>query len=179
MKVMFISDIHGISTNLEKVKEKFNELECDKLVVLGDLFYIGPRNRMQKDYNISAVEDFLNYFKDRLICIKGNCDSEVDIMISPFPIINELGLISIDGNDIYLTHGHIYNETNWTKENSILVYGHFHKPFIKEKENNVFLNPGSISLPRGDDNPTYMIYNNKEFIIYDTYDNIIASKEIK
>lgn len=179
MKIMFISDIHGISTNLEKVKERFKTLECNKLVVLGDLYYIGPRNRMNEGYNIQEVENFLETFKDKLICIKGNCDSEVDAMISPFPIINELSLISIDNKDIYLTHGHIHNETNWEKENSILVYGHFHLPFIKENAGKIFMNPGSISLPKGDNLPTYMIYDNNKFTIYDINDNIIASKEIQ
>lgn len=178
MKIMFISDIHGINTNLKKIEKKYAELKCDKLVVLGDLYYIGPRNKMQEDYNIPAVEEFLNSFKDNLICIKGNCDSEVDKMISSFPIINELGLISVDNNDIYLTHGHIYNETNWEKENSILVYGHFHRPFIKEVDNKLFINPGSISLPKGENNPTYLIYDNNNFTIYDFEDKVIASKKI-
>ncbi len=178
MKVMFISDIHGISTNLNKIKERFNELECDKLVVLGDLYYIGPRNKMHPDYNISNVEDFLNTFKDKLICIKGNCDSEVDIMISHFPIINELGLIEVDSRDFYLTHGHIYNENNWQKPNSILIYGHLHTPFIKEKEGTIFINPGSISLPREGNLPSYLVYANNAFTIYDIKDEIIATKKL-
>lgn len=179
MRIMFISDIHGVSTNLEKVKERFEQLNCDKLVVLGDLYYVGPRNKMHEDYNIPIVEEFLNSFNDKIICIKGNCDSEVDAMISPFPIINELGLISVDNNDIYLTHGHIHNETNWKRENSILVYGHFHIPFIKEVDNKIFINPGSISFPKENNLPTYMIYDNNEFNIYDIYGNIVVNKKIK
>ena len=178
MKIMFISDIHGVSTNLKKVEEKFESLECDKLVVLGDLYYIGPRNRMNPGYNIPEVENFLESFKDKIICIKGNCDSEVDAMISHFPIINELALITVDNKDIYLTHGHIHNETNWKKDNSILVYGHFHLPFIKEVEGKIFINPGSISLPKEDNLPTYMVYDNNKFTIYDINDNVVANKEI-
>lgn len=179
MKIMFISDIHGVSTNLDKVKERFEKLNCDKLVVLGDLYYVGPRNRMHEDYNIPAVEEFLNYFKDKIICIKGNCDSEVDAMISPFPIINELGLISVDNNDIYITHGHIHNETNWQRENSVLVYGHFHVPFINEVDNKIFINPGSISFPKENNIASYMIYDSNKFTIYDINDDVIASKDIK
>lgn len=178
MKIMFISDIHGVSTNLEKIKEKIINLNCDKIIILGDLYYIGPRNKMHQDYNISAVEAFLNYFKDKIICIKGNCDSEVDIKITPFPIVNELGLISVDNNDIYLTHGHIYNETNWDKTGTILVYGHFHLPFIKEQDGKIFMSPGSISLPKNDFPPTYMIYSNNKFTIYNIDDEEIMSKEI-
>lgn len=175
MKIMFISDIHGIKTNLEKIKKKFLEFNCNKLVVLGDLYYIGPRNKMKDGYDIQYVKEFLESFKDKLICIRGNCDSEVDIMVSDFPIINELSMISIDEHDIYLTHGHLYNENNWNVENSILIYGHFHIPFIKKKDNMLFINPGSISLPK-DNNPTYIIYDNNKFTIYDINDKIVAQK---
>lgn len=175
MKIMFISDIHGIKTNLEKIKKKFLEFNYNKLVVLGDLYYIGPRNKMKDGYDIQYVKEFLESFKDKLICIRGNCDSEVDIMVSDFPIINELSMISIDEHDIYLTHGHLYNENNWNVENSILIYGHFHIPFIKEKDNKLFINPGSISLPK-DNNPTYIIYDNNKFTIYDINDKIVAQK---
>lgn len=175
---MFISDIHGIKTNLAKVKKVYNELKCDKLVVLGDLYYIGPRNKMKENYDITYVKDFLELFKDNLICLRGNCDSEVDLTVSNFPIINELSMILVDNHEIYLTHGHIYNENNWSKENSILIYGHYHIPFIKEKNNNIYINPGSISLPKDNHKPSYLIYNDNKFTIYDIDDNIIDEKEI-
>ena len=90
MKILFISDIHGIKTNLPKIKEKFETLNCDKLVVLGDLYYIGPRNKMIEGYDIDYVKEFLESFKDKLICIKGNCDSEVDEMISEFSFYSKV-----------------------------------------------------------------------------------------
>ena len=178
MNLMFISDIHGIKTNLKKIKERYKELNCNKLIVLGDLYYIGPRNQMKDGYDIQYIKEFLESFKDDLICLRGNCDSEVDLMVSDFPIINELSLINIDFHDIYLTHGHIYNKNNWPKENSILIYGHLHIPFIKEEKKNLFINPGSISLPKANNNPTYLIYSNNKFTIYDINDNIIAEKII-
>ena len=176
MKLMFISDIHGIKTNLEKVKEKFKELNCDKLVVLGDLYYIGPRNKMIEGYDIKAVESFLESMKDKLICMRGNCDSEVDLMISNFPIMNDLSLIMTENHDLYITHGHIYNESNWMKENSILIYGHFHIPFIKKIETNYYINPGSISLPKEGYKPSYLIYDENKITIYDIDDNIIKEE---
>lgn len=179
MNLLFISDIHGIKTNLHKIKERFEELKCDKLIVLGDLMYIGPRNRMNEDYDVEYVKNFLNSFKDKIICIQGNCDSEVDKMVCDFPIVNELGLVSTINDDIYLTHGHIYNESNWYKINSILVYGHLHIPFIKEIETNIYINPGSISLPKDNNKPTYLFYNENEFIIYDIDDNIVAKKTLR
>lgn len=176
MKLMFISDIHGIKTNLEKVKEKFKELNCDKLVVLGDLYYIGPRNKMIEGYDIKAVESFLESMKDKLICMRGNCDSEVDLMISNFPIMNDLSLIMTENHDLYITHGHIYNESNWMKENSILIYGHFHIPFIKKIGTNYYINPGSISLPKEGYKASYLIYDENKITIYDIDDNIIKEE---
>ena len=176
MKLMFISDIHGIKTNLEKVKEKFKELNCDKLVSLGDLYYIGPRNKMIEGYDIKAVESFLESMKDKLICMRGNCDSEVDLMISNFPIMNDLSLIMTENHDLYITHGHIYNESNWMKENSILIYGHFHIPFIKKIETNYYINPGSISLPKEGYKASYLIYDENKITIYDIDDNIIKEE---
>lgn len=176
MKLMFISDIHGISTNLKKIKEKFEELKCDKLVVLGDLYYIGPRNKMIEGYNISEVQEFLESMKDKLLCMRGNCDSEVDLMVSNFPIMNDLSFIMTEKHDLYITHGHIYNESNWMKENSILIYGHFHIPFIKKIETNYYINPGSISLPKEENKPSYLIYDENKVTIYDIDDNIIKEE---
>ena len=178
MNLIVISDIHGIKTNLPLIKRRFEELECDKLVVLGDLFYIGPRNNMIEGYDISYVKDFLNSFKDKIICVQGNCDSEVDKMVCEFPIVSDLGLVSTINEDLYITHGHIYNESKWNKTNSTLIYGHLHKPFIKEIETNTYINPGSISLPKDEHKPSYLFYNEKEFVIYDIDNNIIAKKSI-
>lgn len=179
MKLMFISDIHGIKTNLVKVKEKFEELHCDKLVVLGDLYYIGPRNKMIEGYDIKAVQSFLESMKDKLICMRGNCDSEVDIMVSNFPITNELSVIMTLNHDLYITHGHIYNESNWDKQNSILIYGHLHVPFIKKIETNYYINPGSISLPKENNKPSYLIIEEDKATIYDIEDNIIKQEILK
>ena len=178
MKLMFISDIHGISTNLSKIKEIFQKNHCDKLVVLGDLYYIGPRNQKIEGYNIKEVEEFLESLQDKLVCMRGNCDSDVDIMVSNFPIIENLSLIMMENRDIYITHGHIYNETNWQKENSILVYGHFHTPFIKRVETNYYINPGSISLPRKTYPPTYLILTEEKATIYDIDENIIMEEDL-
>ena len=178
MRIMFISDIHGTKTNLDLIKNRYNELNCEKLVVLGDLYYIGPRNKMLDGYDIKFVQDFLFSFKDNLICIRGNCDSDVDVMVSDFPIINELGIISINGKDIYLTHGHIYNENNWPKNNSILVYGHLHTPFIKEKDGNIYLNTGSISLPKSEEGPTYLVLEDDKFVIYNINNEKVLEKQI-
>lgn len=176
MKLMIISDIHGIKNNLEFIKEEFIKEKCDKLIVLGDLYYIGPRNKMMNDYDISYVEKFLESFKDKLICIQGNCDSEVDLEFSNFPIIKGLSIVKTDTKELYITHGHIFNETNWDRENTILIFGHYHIPFIKEIGNNLFINPGSISIPKDNHKPSYLIFEENKCTIYDIDKEIIDEK---
>ncbi|MFV0250212.1 MAG: phosphodiesterase [Bacilli bacterium] len=175
MKIMFISDIHGIKKNIEYIKIRFSETNCDKMVVLGDLYYAGAINDLNIDYDVNYIRKFLETFKERLICMRGNCDSEFDITKSNFPIISEISLIKVDNLNIYLTHGNIYNINNHEKihENAILVYGHEHIPYIKKIQNKTFINAGSISLPRNNLGPTYMIYNDRTFTIYNLENKII------
>ena len=175
MKLLVISDIHEIKTNLGIIKEKYKEFNCDKLVVLGDLYY---NNNPTNDYDINYVKDFLEEFKDNLICLKGNCDSKIDEMINTFPLIHELGVIPLSNKNIYLTHGHIFNDTNWKYQNTILLFGHYHYPFIKEVNNIIFINPGSISLPKNDV-ASFLLIEDDEFTIYDINNNIIDKKTIK
>ena len=177
MKVMFISDIHGFVTNLDKIKNRFNSLGCQKLVVLGDLYYGDYYNSLSSNYNKKEVMDFLRSFGEKLICLRGNCDSNMDVLESGFPIEEDILVhYPIDSYNIYLSHGHVYNHNNWFEKNSILIYGHFHIPFIEEDKDNLFINPGSVSLPRGNNKPTYLFYDGKEFIIYDMDDNVVARK---
>lgn len=177
MRIMFISDIHGIKKNLPLIHEKYNEYHCEKLVVLGDLYYTNWMNKGREDYDPEYVRDFLESFKTRLICVRGNCDSEEDLKYGSFPI-EELTKV-LDKPLLYITHGHLYNETNWNKANSILVFGHYHIPFIEEKDSNIYINPGSISLPKENYKPSFMVWDEKTFTIYDVENHIIAQKEMK
>lgn len=177
MKLMIISDLHGLKTNLFKIKEKIKELDCEKIIVLGDIYYSGIRNITNPYYDVEYIRNFLEEYKDRLICIRGNCDSKEDVEMNKFVTTKNIENINIDGLNIYLTHGHLYNENNWNKKNTILVFGHYHVPFIRKKDDNIFICVGSISLPRQNSNPSYLIYKNSEFIIYDIYDNIIDKIE--
>ena len=178
MKIFVASDIHGSAYYCKKMISCIEKEKPDKIIFLGDILYHGPRNDLPYEYNPKEVIKLLNSLDYSIVSVRGNCDSEVDLMVSKFPIINELSLISLDNLDIYLTHGHIYNENNWNKENSILIYGHLHIPFIKEKNNSLFINPGSISLPKENNKPSYLIYDNKKFTIFDINDNIIAEKSL-
>lgn len=176
MKILFISDIHGITDNLRIIENKISEEKIDKLVCLGDLYYTGPNYKGINKINSNGVFDFLKKYSDILICMMGNCDSNVDIKASDFPINSGISLINTDGVDIYITHGNEYNFEKNRKFNhkGVLVYGHEHFPYIKKNKNMIYINVGSISLPKKG-NPSFAIYENKIITIYDIYNNKLYS----
>lgn len=179
MKILFISDIHGIAYNLKYIENKIQTEKIDKLICLGDLYYAGPT--YSGDYKIESniVHNFLTKYKNKLICMKGNCDSSVDIKASDFPICDGISLINVDDIDIYLTHGNEYSIEKNRKFNcvGVLVYGHEHIPYIKKKDDMVYINVGSISLPKSGI-ATYCIYENRKFVIYDVNGKLIESIEL-
>ena len=178
MKILFTSDIHGIKKNLPVIQEKYREFNCEKIVVLGDLYYANWQVQNSDDYDREYVRDFLDIYKDHLVCVRGNCDSEEDTKYGHFTVIDDYIKVQEEPIEIYATHGHLYNENHWDKENSVLVFGHYHIPFIEERGNNLFINPGSISLPKEGYNPSFLIWDEKKFTIYDVEGNVIAQKEI-
>jgi putative phosphoesterase len=179
MKILFISDIHGITNNLGLIEKKLKETKYDKLVCLGDLYYAGPTYTEKYTVNSNEVHDFLTKYSDMLICMKGNCDSSVDIKTSDFPISDGISLICTDGLDIYITHGneHSFEKNRKLNRKGILVYGHEHTPYIKKNDDMIYINVGSISLPRNDI-ATYAIYENRKFVIYDINGNVVDSIEV-
>lgn len=176
MKILFFSDIHGITNNLNVIEKEIVDNKIDKIVCLGDLYYAGPTYDKKYIVNSKDVHNFLTKYQDRLICMKGNCDSAVDIKASDFPISDGVSLICVDNLDIYITHGNDYSFEKNRKFNrkGILIYGHEHTPYIKQDNKMIYINVGSISLPRNDI-ATYAIYENKQFVIYDINGNIVDS----
>lgn len=159
MKLLVASDIHGSAYYCQQLINRINE-ECpDKIILLGDILYHGPRNDLPKDYNPKKVIPMLNGLKDRLICVRGNCDSEVDQMVLEFPIMADYSMVNICGKNIYLSHGHIYNEQRIMPgiDGGILICGHTHIPKCTSYENFVFMNPGSVSIPKDGSAHTYMV----------------------
>lgn len=175
MKILFFSDIHGIKQNLHIIKEVIEENDFDKIVVLGDLYYAGPNYEGLFDINSKDVKDFLMNYKDKIIAVRGNCDSDVDIKSSDFIINDGIAMINTDGIDIYCTHGdrYSYNKQGQIDLKGVLVYGHEHIPYIKKENELIYICVGSISLPRNNSMPSYMIYENQLFTIYDIKGNEI------
>lgn len=160
MKWLIASDIHGSAYWCERMLELFKREKADVLVLLGDILYHGPRNELPRDYNPKKVIALLNDFANgtpceephRILCVRGNCDAEVDQMVLGFPIMADYGVIELGGRFVYLTHGHVYGEDNPPKlrKGDILIQGHTHVQRCVEKDGILFLNPGSVSIPKGD-----------------------------
>lgn len=176
MKCMIISDIHGSYLDLQKVIHIFEEEKMDKLILLGDLLYHGPRNPLPQGYDPKSVAVLLNQYKHKIIAVRGNCDAEVDQMVLEFPIESDYHELYIDGHRFFMTHGHIYNEDELPllQEGDILMYGHFHKPIIKKEKGIVIFNPSSISLPKVGEK-SYGVYENHELKIFSLEKTLINS----
>lgn len=164
MKYLIASDIHGSLEYAEKVINKFNEEKADKLVLLGDLYYHGPRNPLTANYNPKEVSNLLNSISNKIICTRGNCDAEVDQMISNFKIVSHKK-IKFAGKTIMFTHGHKFNIDNPVPNVDILIYGHFHTGFIKEQNGKLFINAGSVSLPKHNTPNSYLVLDENEIIL--------------
>ena len=166
MKLMIASDIHGSAYYCEKLLAAYDREKADKLLLLGDILYHGPRNDLPKDYAPKQVITMLNERKQELLCVRGNCDTEVDQMVLDFPILAEYAIFSIGARMIFATHGHNVNQKTppSLKEGDILLHGHTHVPANIETETFRYLNPGSVSLPKDGSANSYMTLENGCFI---------------
>lgn len=178
MKLLIASDIHGSNYYCQKLIERIKEEKPKKVFLLGDILYHGPRNDLPKDYNPKKVIELLNNLDINIISVRGNCDSEVDQMVLNFPILSDYGFIANDNYTIYLTHGHIYNKDKLLPMDNgdILLCGHTHvqkcETIKNEKIEYVYMNCGSVSIPKDNGYNGYMIIDNNSFIWKDIEGNI-------
>ena len=165
MKIIIASDIHGSSFYCKKLLEVFKTEKADRLMLLGDILYHGPRNDLPKDYAPKEVIALLNGLKDKVFCVRGNCDTEVDQMVLSFPILADYCILPIGEHILYASHGHIYNPENLPplQKGDILINGHTHIPVCKEKDGFVFMNTGSVSIPKESSSHSYMTFYNGIF----------------
>lgn len=162
MKIMIASDLHGSAFYTEKLLAAMDREAPDELWLLGDLLYHGPRNDLPRGYAPKAVITLLNERKERLLCVRGNCDAEVDQMVLEFPITATATSRSIDGRTFWLTHGH-HPESVTPVAGDVVLCGHTHVP-KKERHADVwYLNDGSVSIPKEDSLHSYMIYEDGIF----------------
>lgn len=165
MKVIIASDLHGSFYYVNKLVEAFNQQNCDLLILLGDILYHGPRNDLPKEYAPKKVIALLNGMKEKIVCIQGNCDAEVDGMVLDFDILTPYKKLSIDNLTLHLTHGHKFNPEKPldANEGDIVLFGHSHVPFDKIIDGVRYLNPGSVSIPKENSANSYILLNNANF----------------
>ena len=162
MKIMIATDIHGSGYYAEKLIERFKEEKAEKLILLGDLLYHGPRNNLPAGYAPKEVAAMLNEIKGKLLCVRGNCDTEVDQMMLEFPVLSDSALICWEGMTIYASHGH--HDFPLMQEGEVVVSGHTHIPVDYVKDGVRFVNPGSVSIPKEDSWHGYIVLENGSFI---------------
>ena len=176
MKILICSDIHGDFDSAKFVIDKANEINADKILILGDVLYHGPRNDLPKGYAPKRVIELLNEYSSKILCVRGNCDTEVDQMVLSFPILADYALLGLDGITVFATHGHKFNTDSVPplSAGDILLHGHTHVLKIEEFGNrNYYINPGSVSIPKNSNPKTFAIYENKNFSIYDMEMNLV------
>lgn len=165
MKLMIASDIHGSAKYCRMLTEAFEKENPDKLLLLGDILYHGPRNDLPEEYAPKKVIELLNPLKEKLLCVRGNCDTEVDQMVLDFPVLAEYCILWLDNRTIFATHGHKFNEQTLPPlcKGDILLNGHTHIPAYRETNGIIYINPGSVSIPKKNSKHQYMILENNKF----------------
>ena len=163
MKWMIASDLHGSYFYASQMQQAFEREQADRLLLLGDLLYHGPRNDLPEGYAPKQVMPLLNGMKDRLLCVRGNCDAEVDQMVLEFPVLADYAVLPVGRRLVYATHGHVYNTKTPPPlaPGDILLHGHTHIPAWEPfGQGSLYLNPGSVSLPKEGSAHSYMTLEN-------------------
>ena len=166
MKYFIVSDIHGSAYYCRKALECFEREKAGRILMLGDILYHGPRNELPEEYAPKKVIEMLNPLADRILCVRGNCEAEVDQMVLSFPVQAEYCIIDMGENIIFATHGHKYNLKSLPpiRSGDILLCGHTHVPKIERAEGITYLNPGSASIPKENSWHGYMTYEDGVFV---------------
>ena len=165
-RLMIASDLHGDAETTEKLLKVFAESGAEKLILLGDLLYHGPRNDLPAGYAPKRVIEMLNAKKDSLLCVRGNCEAEVDQMVLDFPVMADFQRFTVGGVSFYATHGHHKNRENppRMKRGEVLLTGHTHVPVaVRFGRKNLHINPGSVSIPKEDSPRSYVLYEDGHF----------------
>ena len=155
MRILFLSDIHGVPSTLEQALAAAEPLNYDKIVLLGDLLYHGPRNGVPNFYDPVKVVEILNSLKEKIVAVRGNCEADVDQMVLPFPVLAEYAVIFLGEQTVYITHGH--KDPPPLQNGDILLCGHTHIPADEMRGGYRYLNPGSVSIPKNSSGHSYMI----------------------
>ena len=171
MKLLIASDIHGSEKAALELEKKFNSMKPELVLLLGDLLYHGPRNDLPEQYNPKKTIEILSRMSDKIVAVRGNCEAEVDQMVLPFSCLSESALVFADGKKIFLSHGHIWSMEKHPKSIDVFMQGHTHLPVLKKENGIIYLNPGSVAIPKGGNPPSYAIWNDGAIQILELYTN--------
>ena len=178
MKIAVVSDIHGSLSALREFWARAEEAGADKVLLLGDLYYHGARNPLPEGYAPLAVSEFLNAHREKIIAVRGNCDSDVDCTVSAFDLAAS-AILCLGEKTIFASHGDRYDiEHLPVGKYDVVLYGHYHTGFIKEKEGIVVANPGSVSLPKGGTSPSYLLLDEGEIALHDLSGRLIDKRTL-
>ena len=166
MKWLIASDIHGSADFCRELINAYRREGADKMLLLGDILYHGPRNDLPKSYAPKQVIELLNAMAKDILCVRGNCDTEVDQMVLSFPILADYAIISEGKRMIFATHGHNFNNEKLPPlhNGDVLLHGHTHIPVCEEHEGYTYLNPGSVSIPKNGSKNSYMTLEDGVFV---------------
>lgn len=178
MKLLIASDIHGDLSAANALIAVAEREMCERILLLGDLLYHGPRNDLPKDYDPKGVITLLNAHKEKILAVRGNCEAEVDQMVLEFPVLADYALLFLDGVRVFATHGHHFTLSSPPPmcHGDILLHGHTHIPACEPfGDGNVYLNPGSVALPKGGFPKSYMLFEDGLFQTLDFDGNLLFS----
>lgn len=161
MKLMIASDLHGSAYYTRLLLTAMDREQPDRLLLLGDLLYHGPRNDLPREYAPKQVIEMLNARKSQILCVRGNCEAEVDQMVLEFPVLSEFGVVFADGLTLYMLHGH-KNLDLPVLPGDILLCGHTHVPAVRKDGEHYYVNPGSVSIPKEGSCHGYMMLENRQ-----------------
>lgn len=181
MKIFIASDIHGSKKYCDLVIDAYTREKCEKMILLGDILYHGPRNDLPPEYEPKAVIAALNPLKSEILAVRGNCEAEVDDMVLDFPVMAEYALIFNKGRMFFLTHGHKYNEENPPKLNKgdVLINGHTHIMKLCEHDDYIYINPGSVSIPKEGTPRGYIIIDDDSIVFKTLSGEKVSSFSLK
>ncbi len=175
MKLLIASDIHGSAYYCRKLLEAYEKEGAQRMVLLGDVLYHGPRNDLPREYAPKEVIRMLNERSNEIYAVRGNCEAEVDQMVLDFPVLADYMLLFEGDKVIYATHGHVWNEDHLPpmKPGDVLLHGHTHVLRAERKNGILILNPGSVAIPKEGNPPTYAVLEDGVFLIKDFEGNVV------
>lgn len=176
MKLLIASDLHGGADACAALCEIFQKSGADQLILLGDVLYHGPRNDLPAGYAPKRVIPMLNAIADRILCVRGNCDAEVDGMVLDFDVLTPSRTLQDGDLTVYLHHGH--HALPPLAPGTVVLYGHTHLVEHHEQDGLYFFNPGSTTIPKGGNPPSCMVYESRTFTAYTLDGEVLFKKSV-